>query len=765
MRATKLPDKKTVLARLDIPSICQELIPSLKPSGNGNEQFMGLCPFHDDHHPSLSVSHEGLYQCKVPTCDARGDFINLFMKVNGLDFKGAMKELAERAGMAADTGEKVKQVKTRYDYHGPYGTVLYWKIRIDPGKNGRKKDFYFCHGNNQKGRGQNPVLYNLPGVIEAETVVFTEGEGKSDIINNWKIPKHAATTLDAGAQSKLTDSMTKQVVGKNIVTFPDHDEPGAKYAETICNALYGKCPSIKIVQLPGLPDKGDIVDWVKDPGNTRKKVLELIAATAEWTPDDKGNYEHREPYQIDESGFLCRIKNTENGTVAIRLANFSAQIVEQISEDDGNEIIQKYRLEGSCGGRQLPQIEILAAQFNGMGWIHQWGSRSIIEPGSSIKDTVRHAIQVMSKNTLHTSTYTHTGWRNINGNMIFLTHGSAIGGCNVDVQLAKETTRYAIPYIPDEEIEAIATSLSFMNVGNHDVTIPLFTAVYMSPLTSLFSEFQPLNFSFYSYGQTGTFKTTLAVLGLDHFGNFNATSLPNLEDTANSVERRAFLLKDVLMVLDDYHPSGLRKEAQAKESLVQRVIRAFSNRTGRGRLNSDSKEKGRYSPRGVLLVTGEEIASLQSTIARIFVIEINKGDVNIEKLTALQDMADRLPHAMSSYVHWLRDNMVDLQKQFSARFSALRKAATEGAGHLKLPEHVAFLTFTLEVVSSWLVDKGVFTEADGELLVSEGWDTFRRLTERHGERIKDEDPVRKFDDIILTLVRMEKVTVEAIHDR
>jgi len=276
--------------------------------------------------------------------------------------------------------------------------------------------------------------------------------------------------------------------------------------------------------------------------------------------------------------------NTKEGLIEtpVRLANFTATITEQISEDDGNETIQKYRLEGSCGARQLPQIEILASQFSGMGWIHQWGSRTIIEPGNTIRDTVRHAIQVMSKNTLYTGTYTHTGWRKINENMFFLSHGSAIGGDNVDVQLAKETARYSIPAVPEEEILAIKTSLSFLDIGNRDVTLPLLTAAYIAPLTSLFSDFQPMNFSFYSYGQTGTFKTTLAVLVLGHFGNFNATSLPNLEDTANSVERKAFILKDVLMVLDDYHPGSQRKDAQSKEALVQRIIRAFSNRTGRG---------------------------------------------------------------------------------------------------------------------------------------------------------------------------------------
>jgi putative DNA primase/helicase len=36
--------------------------------------------------------------------------------------------------------------------------------------------------------------------------------------------------------------------------------------------------------LPGLPEKGDILDWVQVPGNDRKRLLEVAGETAEWTP-------------------------------------------------------------------------------------------------------------------------------------------------------------------------------------------------------------------------------------------------------------------------------------------------------------------------------------------------------------------------------------------------------------------------------------------------------------------------------------------------
>ncbi len=55
------------------------------------------------------------------------------------------------------------------------------------------------------------------------------------------------------------------------------------------------------------------------------------------------------------------------------------------------------------------------------------------------------------------------------------------------------------------------------------------------------------------YGRTGSMKSTLARLILSHFDNFNNTDLPmSFRDTANSIVRKAFLLKDTLTVIDDF---------------------------------------------------------------------------------------------------------------------------------------------------------------------------------------------------------------------
>lgn len=377
-----------------------------------------------------------------------------------------------------------------------------------------------------------------------------------------------------------------------------------------------------------------------------------------------------------------------------------------------------------------------------------------------VKDYVRHYIQVTSKPT-RTTRFTHTGWREIGGEWAYLTAAGAIGRPNTIIKLPKELERYSLPSKPESEIEAIETSLSFLDVGDKSVTLPLFAFTYLSPMTALLKPMP--NFVGYLYGDTGTLKTTIAVTGgLSHFGSFDTVAgLSNFEDTANALTRRVFTLKDILMVIDDYHPSTNRQDAHKKEAIAQRLIRAYSNRTDRHRLNSDSTEKGAYEPRGMLLVTGEELISLQSTLARTMVIEVEKGNINTGRLSELQGKTALLPHAMASYIIWIKKNMESIKQTFPEKFKQLRNKACGEASHRKLPEQVAFMQFALESALSWACEKTAIDETQAKDISSEGWEIFMKLADTQAQRLTQEDPVNKFKDILTTLLAQGKVKLEA----
>lgn len=68
-----------------------------------------------------------------------------------------------------------------------------------------------------------------------------------------------------------------------MVIIPDNDRPGRDHANQVATALCGIASSIKVVELPGVPEKGDLSDWL-DQGGTKEKLAELVNAAPEWWP-------------------------------------------------------------------------------------------------------------------------------------------------------------------------------------------------------------------------------------------------------------------------------------------------------------------------------------------------------------------------------------------------------------------------------------------------------------------------------------------------
>ncbi len=87
-------DKERVLSATDIVALVGEQVP-LRRVGR---RFVGLCPFHSEGTPSLSVNPEqGLYYCFG--CHASGDAISFVMNTLKVDFQDALEHLARRSGI------------------------------------------------------------------------------------------------------------------------------------------------------------------------------------------------------------------------------------------------------------------------------------------------------------------------------------------------------------------------------------------------------------------------------------------------------------------------------------------------------------------------------------------------------------------------------------------------------------------------------------------------------------------------------------------
>lgn len=87
-----------IRSKIDIVDVISERIPLTARGKN----YFGVCPFHEDTHPSMSVSREKqIYRCF--SCGESGNVFNFVMKYDHKSFAEVIKELGERAGIDTKT--------------------------------------------------------------------------------------------------------------------------------------------------------------------------------------------------------------------------------------------------------------------------------------------------------------------------------------------------------------------------------------------------------------------------------------------------------------------------------------------------------------------------------------------------------------------------------------------------------------------------------------------------------------------------------------
>jgi DNA primase len=101
MTTESLSITERIKQKLDIVEQIGAVV-ELKKSGKA---FKGLCPFHGERTPSFYVFPEtGTWRCFG--CNEGGDVFTFFEKQQGLDFREALEMLAERAGIALESGRR-----------------------------------------------------------------------------------------------------------------------------------------------------------------------------------------------------------------------------------------------------------------------------------------------------------------------------------------------------------------------------------------------------------------------------------------------------------------------------------------------------------------------------------------------------------------------------------------------------------------------------------------------------------------------------------
>ncbi len=117
---------KRVRSENDIVDVIGEYL-TLKPKG---KNYFCLCPFHDDHSPSMSVSREKqIFSCFV--CGATGNVITFIKDYQNVSFVEAVKILAGRIGLKLNINEKKENLKYKDEYEIYDIALKYYKNNLN----------------------------------------------------------------------------------------------------------------------------------------------------------------------------------------------------------------------------------------------------------------------------------------------------------------------------------------------------------------------------------------------------------------------------------------------------------------------------------------------------------------------------------------------------------------------------------------------------------------------------------------------------------
>ncbi|MEI7731682.1 MAG: hypothetical protein WCO56_19075 [Verrucomicrobiota bacterium] len=245
-----------------------------KPATRTNNGWQALCPAHDDHTPSLSIT-EG---------DAGRVLVKCFAGCTAAAVCGALGLKTSDLMAEAAPKHNCKRIVATYPYHDETGQLLFEVVRYEP------KDFRQRRPDGKGGRlwnmdGVRRVLYRLPQVKTAmaagEQVFICEGE--KDVAALGKAGY--CGTCNSGGAGKWLAQYNAVLTGADVVIIADRDQPGRNHAAQVAASLHGNAGCVRVVELPDIDGKPvkDVADYFA-AGGQAADFWELCQAAPIWTP-------------------------------------------------------------------------------------------------------------------------------------------------------------------------------------------------------------------------------------------------------------------------------------------------------------------------------------------------------------------------------------------------------------------------------------------------------------------------------------------------
>jgi AAA domain len=250
-----------------------ERLPDARKAGAG---WTARCPAHDDARPSLSISL-GEASRVLLHCYA-GCTSDAVVERLGLSMADLFVSAQPRSVVRAERKPRV----TRYEIRDIEGILQAVHVRTD-GPHGKTFTWEGPDGTSGlSGRSSSSLLLyraeTLNGTSLTEPVIVTEGEAAADALATiW--PGLIVATVTGAASIPSVEAL-EALRGHTVVLWPDRDDPGTQHMERLGMALPPIVSTVRLLDVPRLPDHGDAADYVR-AGRGGDELVGLVNAAAD----------------------------------------------------------------------------------------------------------------------------------------------------------------------------------------------------------------------------------------------------------------------------------------------------------------------------------------------------------------------------------------------------------------------------------------------------------------------------------------------------
>jgi hypothetical protein len=351
-----------------------DLAPYLFPNGHREGNHWCVGSINGEPGKSFKICLGGEKACLWGDFDPSGNplgkhsrnLIDLWMHARNADFKTALREAAEWLGQSlrqssgasqsapkrkltvkfrtldeaiASAERRLNMRATRRDFYHDYkGKEHFVVVRFD---NENKKEFRPFHQNGSEWVMADPPgslpLFRLPELIRPN--LQADSNERFFVVEGEKCACELATlgwlvTTSAHGAEAPNKTDWQPLAGREVVILPDNDEAGRAYGHAVAQILSRLSPpaNVKIVELPGLPPRGDCVDWLdaRDGQTPEDIIAEIDNLIVESETREKATPPSAESFAYFDTGRNCYwIRDSRGGWISLNETQFKRMLRQQ----------------------------------------------------------------------------------------------------------------------------------------------------------------------------------------------------------------------------------------------------------------------------------------------------------------------------------------------------------------------------------------------------------------------------------------------------